>query len=111
LEAIHIVSHGSAGRVVLGATSIDDNDLAGHEAELSRIGASLTANGDLLLYGCDVASGAAGLQLISDLSRYAGGIDIPSATHEIGLAPRWETSTLDASAGQIEAAMPFPAAA
>src|SRR5262249_44286432 len=99
LEAIHIVSHGSAGRVVLGATSIDDNDLASHAEELSRIGASLTANGDLLLYGCDLAQGDAGRQFIADLSRYTQA-DIAAATHPVGSAELGASWTPDAWASE-----------
>src|SRR5262249_28357558 len=108
LSAIQIVSHGAAGELELGATMLQDDDLAGHAAQLAAIGQSLTADGDLLLYGCDVASGASGQQFIADLSKLTGA-DVAAATHDVGSAALGGSWTLDAATGPIEAGAPFTA--
>ena len=72
LDAIHIVSHGEAGKLFLGSSVYDNATIKGFDAELAAIGASLHQGGDILLYGCDVAQGAAGDALvhkIADLTR------------------------------------------
>ncbi|SBS30740.1 Cadherin domain protein [Marinomonas spartinae] len=56
-DAIHIISHGSEGSVNLGALNLDRSDINGRASDLAQLGAALNEQGDLLLYGCDVASG------------------------------------------------------
>ncbi|CAG9297436.1 cadherin domain-containing protein [Celerinatantimonas diazotrophica] len=56
-DAIHIISHGSEGSVNLGALNLDRSDISGRASDLAQLGSALTEQGDLLLYGCDVASG------------------------------------------------------
>ena len=109
LAAISIVGHGASGEIQLGSSWLDESDLAAHAAALSTIGAALTADGDLALYACNTASGAAGQQFIADLSAYAGA-DVAAATHLVGSADGGGSWTLDASTGAIEASAPFTAA-
>ena len=56
-DAIHIISHGSEGRVNLGTLNLDRSDINGRASDLAQLGSALNKQGDLLLYGCDVASG------------------------------------------------------
>src|SRR5262249_6147924 len=58
LDAVHIVSHGAEGALVIGGQSYTSEMLAQHQAELTDIGHALSADGDLLLYGCDIAEGS-----------------------------------------------------
>ncbi|HEY2248453.1 MAG TPA: DUF4347 domain-containing protein [Bradyrhizobium sp.] len=115
LDGIQIVSHGASGALELGATILNDADLSGHASALASIGAVLASGGNLSLYACDVAQGAAGQQFIADLSQFAGGADVFAATHEIGLTAAGENWTLDATTGAhgISAAFvqPFTASA
>jgi hypothetical protein len=54
LDAIHIISHGSAGTLTIGTTELNNQTLPIYENELAEIGNALTHNGDLLLYGCNI---------------------------------------------------------
>ena len=99
LSSISIVGHGSAGAIQLGSTTLDAADLSSDAAALSQIGASLAPGGDLALYSCDTAAGAAGQQFIADLSAFAGGVDVAAATHLVGAADQGGSWTLDASTG------------
>jgi hypothetical protein len=47
---------------------LDQGNLCSYQQSLQAIGQSLTANGDLLLYGCNVAQGDSGLQFIDSLA-------------------------------------------
>ncbi|WP_413989005.1 DUF4347 domain-containing protein [Labrys okinawensis] len=109
LASISIVGHGAPGEIELGSSWLDDTDLASHATALSTIGAALAPGGDLALYACNTAAGAAGQQFITDLSHYAGGVDVAAATHLVGSADHGGSWTLDASTGAIEASTPFTA--
>ncbi|RNF53082.1 DUF4347 domain-containing protein, partial [Marinomonas hwangdonensis] len=56
-DAIHIISHGAEGQVNLGGFSLDNFTVNTRSADLAQLGAALNEDGDLLLYGCEVASG------------------------------------------------------
>ena len=107
LSAISIVGHGASGQMLLGSTLVDEADLASHADALAEIGAALTPGGDLSLYGCDIAEGAAGQEFIADLSAYAGGVDVAAATHVVGSADQGGSFVLDASTGAPVTASPF----
>ena len=100
ITALHILSHGSAGEITLGNEQVDTASLD-RSAELWRtIGASLTADGDILLYGCDVAAdGAQFSQALGNLT----GADVASSTDATGAAARGADWTLESASGRIEA--------
>jgi microcystin-dependent protein len=108
LSSISIVGHGASGEIDLGSTAIDDANLASDAAALSTIGASLAPGGNLSLYACDTAAGAAGQQFIADLSAYAGGVDVAAATHLVGSSDLGGSWTLDASTGPAAAPATVP---
>ncbi|WP_310448861.1 DUF4347 domain-containing protein, partial [Sulfuritalea sp.] len=101
IDAIHIVSHGSSGSVLLGSSVIDTAALATHASQLETIGKSLTESGDILLYGCNVAAGDVGLQFIGSLAQ-ATGADVAASTDLTGAAAggNW---VLEASTGSVAA--------
>ena len=109
LSAISIVGHGASGEIDLGSTVIDDANLAGDAAALSVIGAAIARGGSLGLFACDTAAGAAGQKFISDLSSFAGGVDVAAATHLVGSSDLGGNWTLDASTGPaaVPANVPF----
>jgi hypothetical protein len=69
LDAIHILSHGSEGELDFASGAINSANLSTYQAQLKKIGASLSKNGDLLLYGCDVAKGDDGQAFIDSLAK------------------------------------------
>ena len=68
LDAIHLISHGSAGILRLGSAELSSESMTQYADALSQIGSSLTQSGDLMLYGCDVAQGEIGQAFISALA-------------------------------------------
>nr|WP_307188758.1 DUF4347 domain-containing protein [Massilia sp. PDC64] len=109
LAAIHIVSHGSAGRIVLGSTVVTAGVLAHYGSTLATIGRSLSAAGDILLYGCEVGQGDAGAAFLEQLSDYTG-CDVAASTGLTGAAALGGDWDLDAHVGTI-AARPLAAPA
>ncbi len=109
LDAVHLLSHGQAGEAVLGTVHLNAATLAAHAADLQRIGAALSADGDLLLYGCSVAQGSDGVNLLGQL-RQVTGRDVAASTDTTGSADVGGNWTLEASTGAIEAPMALSAA-
>jgi VCBS repeat-containing protein len=68
VDAVHIFSHGSSGSLTFGSEDLTNSDIASFQGTLSKIGASLKAGGDLLLYGCDVGAGSAGEALVDHVA-------------------------------------------
>ena len=68
LTGLHIVSHGRAGELQLGSTTLDAQSLDSYQDELLVWSDALTEGADVLLYGCDVAAGAHGSDFVQDLS-------------------------------------------
>ena len=103
IGAIHVLSEGSSGHLLLGNDWIDNDNLASHADALKRIGAALAPGGDLLLYGCDVAAGSEGDRLISGIAQLARA-DVAASTDHTGAAAKGGNWTLEAQHGRIETA-------
>jgi len=56
IDNIQIISHGNQAALHLGNEILTNDNLADHTDELATIGKSLTVNGDILLYGCELAN-------------------------------------------------------
>lgn len=108
--SIAFVSHGASGLLQLGTAILDATTIGRYAAELSLIGSFIDPGGDLLLYGCDVAQGEAGVAFVHQLSDALGGIDIAAASHLVGPPDQGGDFTLDVNTGAIEAVTPFTAA-
>ena len=72
VEAIHIVSHGGSGYLTLGSGQLNEVTLPQYSSSIERIKSVLTDDADILLYGCDVAAGDAGMSFIQLLARLTG---------------------------------------
>jgi hypothetical protein len=103
LDSIHIVSHGSGGALYIGDTILTEDNLADYQAELSQIGASLSENGDLLLYGCNVAAGSAGQSFVDELAQYTSA-DVAASTDLTGSSSEGGDWVLEKQIGEVEAA-------
>ena len=102
IDAIHIVSHGSDGVLTLGSTEVTTESIQSTQlAYLQSIGQALSADGDILIYACDYAAGAAGLesmQVIADIT----GADVAASTDATGHESLGADWTLEQSTGEIE---------
>ncbi|GGE87017.1 hypothetical protein GCM10011317_50150 [Niveispirillum cyanobacteriorum] len=99
-DAIHVLSHGAEGVVRLGTLILDTATAGARATDLTSVGAALTENGDLLLYGCNVATGdgQAFIAQVADLS----GADVAASNDLTGsslLNGDWD---LEKSTGTIE---------
>lgn len=110
IDAIHIVSHGLSGQVTLGSLTFDKASLDARATDLAQIGQSLDVDGDILFYGCDVGSGAAGQAFINQIAQFTGA-DVAASNDVTGSTSQGGDWTLEVSSGSIEAVTPFSVSA
>ncbi len=86
-KAIHLITHGEAGCFDLGNERID----AAHfdKEAWDELGNSLTDDGEILIYGCDLASDESGEELCSMISE-ATGAEVAASTDTTGFGGDWE---------------------
>ncbi|XEG75678.1 DUF4347 domain-containing protein [Pseudomonas sp. abacavir_1] len=101
LDAIHLISHGGEASVQVGSTRLTLDNVDTAKAQLEQIGASLGADGDLLIYGCDVGKGADGSALLAKLAGYTDA-DVAASTDWSGDADKGGDWVLEAATGAIE---------
>ncbi|WP_027390333.1 InlB B-repeat-containing protein [Chrysiogenes arsenatis] len=87
LDAIHILSHGSAGEKQIGTARLNTHTLEYYHHDLKQIGQSLQPGGDILLYGCEVASGESGRKFIDLLSKLTKA-NIAASTNKTGASAK-----------------------
>ena len=106
IDAIHIVSHGGAGMLLLGDAAIDAGTLLERAGEVRGWSSALTEGADILIYGCDVAGSDEGAEFVAALSRLTGA-DVAASDDATGnrmLGGDWE---LEASVGHVETVVVF----
>ena len=108
LDAIHIVSHGDVGELSLGSTKLNQNTLNSYANGLITWRDSITDNGDILLYGCNVAENTVGKEFVEDLSQYTAA-DVLASTDLTGSEDFGGDWDLEFATGDIEEDLAFDA--
>jgi uncharacterized delta-60 repeat protein/CSLREA domain-containing protein len=72
IAAVHVISHGTDGGILLGAGLVDAAALRAGAAGIESWSAALGAESDILLYGCDVAASADGRAFATLLAELTG---------------------------------------
>jgi hypothetical protein len=70
ISNLGIIAHGEPGRIQLGADSIDLDNVESFKSAFTRLGANLTEDGQIHLYGCSVAANTEGKDLVNHLAGY-----------------------------------------
>ncbi len=101
-DAVHLIAQGEPGRLQLGSSMIDMTTVRAHAGTIAGWGSALSADGDLLLYGCDLAAGEGGTEMIDALAALTGA-DVAASTDATG-SERWAGNwMLEYWTGNIEA--------
>ncbi|HMW22773.1 MAG TPA: DUF4347 domain-containing protein, partial [Burkholderiaceae bacterium] len=103
IDAIHLLSHGADGQLLLGSGTIDAATLQARAAEVASWRTALSADADILLYGCDVAADAAGEAFIDQLAQLSGA-DVAASRDATGAAAKGGDWVLEVSTGRIDSA-------
>lgn len=121
VAAVHVLSHGAAGSLQLGASELSLSNIESYRNYLeqwfalpsqdqSLLRATPTHHPEILLYGCNVAAGAEGLEFVQRLSRLTGA-QVAASDDLTGceaLGGDWE---LEVKTGEIETPLAFSQAA
>ncbi len=101
LASIHIISHGTPGELAFASGVFNTDNLQSYSRQLAAMGKSLTANGDILLYGCNVGQGDIGGVFIRELAQLTGA-DVAASTDVTGDIQHQGNWLLEYQQGQIE---------
>ncbi|MDB9957353.1 DUF4347 domain-containing protein, partial [Candidatus Pelagibacter sp.] len=98
IDSLHIIGHGSAGQILFGDALLNNDTFNQYSKTLKSIGNNLSQSGDILFYGCNIASNERGLSLISKISEITKA-DIASSDDVTGKGGDWH---LEKNIGIIE---------
>ncbi|MEM6469381.1 MAG: carbohydrate-binding domain-containing protein [Planctomycetota bacterium] len=101
LRSVHVVSHASAGRLMLSGHEVNCDSLANHQDLLATWQQAFVPGGDLLLYGCELAGESHGANLLQKFSSFTG-LDIAASSDKTGNACSGGDWVLERSIGSIE---------
>lgn len=110
VEAIHIISHGADGTLFLGNNVLNQANIGRYSSQLATIGATLTTDSDILLYGCNVAATAYGQAFITALALHTGA-DVAASMDLTGAAALGGNAVLESATGPIDTPLVLSAAA
>ncbi|MBN3938512.1 DUF4347 domain-containing protein, partial [Nostoc sp. NMS9] len=106
INSLHIVSHGAPGQVYLGKSQLSYETLNHYAWQLMDWANVLSADAQLLLYGCEVGQTEQGKAFVQRLSELTGAVVAASdnLTGSTALGGDWE---LEVSTGAIVPALAF----
>ncbi|MCZ8221800.1 MAG: DUF4347 domain-containing protein [Acidovorax sp.] len=103
IDSIALISHGSPGAIQAGSVWLSAQNMRDHQSDLTRIGQSLAADGDLMFYGCKVADGEEGQELLETIAAITGA-DVAGSSDNTGTPLLGGDWVLERSVGHIETA-------
>ena len=89
IDALHLIGHGSSGQILFGNAFLNNDTIDSYQSTLTSIGQSLTTSGDILFYGCNVASTEQGEILIKKISEITKA-DIAASDDLTGKGGDWD---------------------
>jgi Domain of unknown function (DUF4347)/Legume lectin domain/Beta xylosidase C-terminal Concanavalin A-like domain len=106
ISSLHVVSNGEPGRLQLGQTDLTADTLTSDRQAIQNWSKALTADADILLYGCNVAQGEPGEQFMTALSQLTQA-DVAGSTNLTGSEALGGDWNLEYATGKIESSLPF----
>ena len=87
-DSIQIFSHGNDGHFKLGSTTVNNTTVDAYSDQLAAWGDALSSEGDILIYGCDVAANDDGMAMLQKIADFTGA-DVAASTDTTGFAGNW----------------------
>lgn len=103
LSALHIISHAEDGVLLLGNSRITSSTLKNNPSIFSSLKSAMQPGGDLLLYGCNLAKGPSGRNLINLLHNKAD-VNVEASDNLTGATELGGDWKLEVNSGKIETA-------
>jgi hypothetical protein len=88
-DRIAFYSHATSGSLSFGETKLNNQTIASYHDALASIGKRLSPEGDLLLYGCNLASDLDGQNLIANIAQLSGR-DVAASIDITGRDGNWD---------------------
>ncbi|MCW5735268.1 MAG: DUF4347 domain-containing protein [Enhydrobacter sp.] len=85
IDVVHVIAHGQAGEVHFSSGALSAETIDDHRDSLSRIGAALSADGEIRLWVCEAAGGERGAAFVDAFARISG-VDVAASRTRIGAA-------------------------
>ena len=105
IDAVHLIGEGTEAEMHLGASFLTQESISTRYAEqFQQIGQRLSADADLLIYGCNFGHGEAGQAAIETLATLTGA-DVAASTDRTGHVTEYADWQLEATTGLIEASV------
>jgi VCBS repeat-containing protein len=104
IDAVHIISHGSDGSIQLGNSILDADSLQQNSSSIALWANAFTESGDLLIYGCDLASSEAGQSLVNELGALTL-TDVAASDDLTGAENQGGDWLLEYRAGKVESSI------
>ena len=108
LDAVHIISHGADGTINLGNTSLNQDTLNDNQFSMLSWANSFNDNGDILIYGCNLAQSDIGKNLINSISELTL-TDVAASDDLTGHDSLGGDWTLEFSTGLVESKVAYGA--
>ena len=106
VETIHIISHGTKGALYLGNSILNLDNIHQYAESIQQWGKCLSAGGEILIYGCQVASGNEGKEFVRQLHQLTGA-NIAASETLTGNVNRGGNWNLEVIFGQLKSALAF----
>ncbi|NEN89403.1 MAG: DUF4347 domain-containing protein [Okeania sp. SIO3H1] len=103
---IHIISHGETGTLYLGNSILSLNNIHQYSESIQKWGKCLSADGEILIYGCQVASGQSGRKFVRQLHQLTGA-NIAASETLTGNVSRGGNWNLEIIFGQLKSTLAF----
>ncbi|KLU05634.1 hypothetical protein RISK_002266 [Rhodopirellula islandica] len=101
LDAIHLITHGEDAALQVGDTWLTADNLDAYAGDIASWGNALTSQGDILIYGCDLADSAEGQQLADSIAALTGG-DVAASNDDTGSTDHDADWELEYHHGNVE---------
>ncbi|NES67191.1 MAG: DUF4347 domain-containing protein, partial [Okeania sp. SIO2D1] len=106
VDAVHIISHGAKGTLYLGDNILNSENIHLYVESIQQWGKCLSAEGEILIYGCQVASGKEGREFIRQLHQLTGA-NIAASETLTGNVSKGGNWNLEVIFGQLKSTLAF----
>ncbi|MEM1169982.1 MAG: DUF4347 domain-containing protein [Cyanobacteria bacterium P01_H01_bin.35] len=106
VDTVHIISHGAKGTLYLGNSILKNDNIHLYFESIQQWGKDLSAKAEILIYGCQVASGKEGKEFVRQLHQLTGA-NIAASETLTGNVNRGGNWNLEVIFGQLKSALAF----
>ncbi|MEM1170444.1 MAG: DUF4347 domain-containing protein [Cyanobacteria bacterium P01_H01_bin.35] len=107
VDTVHIISHGQKGTLYLGNSILNSDNIHLYAEKIQKWGKYLSGEAEILIYGCQVASGKEGKEFVRQLHQLTGS-NIAASETMTGNVNKGGNWNLEVIFGQLKSVLAFP---